>query len=137
MSLVAAIIAFILLAFIALAGPVSFHLTNVAPSVEICLSTDMRSESSWIHLGVRNFGLGPSGLIVTFAIKAIVPVLPLLIILLYFIFLMQYTYEGVGLDAAFWIRVVRIFSIPHAQFDKASPTPGKRVRNNCLEANIR
>src|SRR5882762_1437015 len=127
MSLVAAIIAFILLVFIALAGPVSFHLTNVAPSAEICLSADTRSKSSWICLGVCNIGLGPSGLVVTFAIKAIVPVLPLLIILLYFIFLTEYTYEGVGLDAAFWIRVVHIFCIPHVWFDKALPTPGKRV----------
>jgi hypothetical protein len=125
MSLVAAIIAFILLAFLALAGLVSFYLTNVAPSTGICLSADMRSESSWIRLGVCNIGLGPSGLIVAFAIKAIVPVLPLLIILLYFIFLTQYTYEGVGLDAAFRIRVIRIFSIPHVRFDKALPTPGK------------
>jgi hypothetical protein len=106
---------------------VSFHLTNVAPSAGIYLSADMRSESSWICLGVCNIGLGPCGLVATFAIKAIVPVLPLLIIPLYVIFLMQYTYKGVGLDVAFRIRVVRIFSIPHVWFDKASPTPGKRV----------
>src|ERR1700677_4239600 len=137
MSLVTAIIAFILVAFIALASPVSFHLTNVAPSTGICLSTDMRSKSSWICLGVRNIGLGPYGLIAAFAIKTIVPVLPLLIIPLYFIFLTQYTYKGVRLDVAFRIRVVRIFSIPHVQFDKASPTLGKRVRNNCFEANVR
>ena len=76
-------------------------------------------------------------LIAVFAIEAIVPVLPSLIISLYFIFLPQYTYEGVGLDAAFWIRVVRIFRIPHVWFDKASPTPGKRVQNYCLEVNVR
>src|SRR5882762_1239731 len=137
MSLTAAIIAFILLAFPALAGPVAFHLTNVAPSTGIGLSADTRSESSWIRLGVRNISLGPSSLVVALAIKAIGPVLPLLIILLYFIFLTQYAYEGVGLDAAFWIRVIHIFSVPHVQFNKASPTPGKRVLNNCLEANIR
>src|SRR6202453_2107234 len=137
MSLMAAIVAFILVAFIALASPVSFHLTNVAPSVGICLSADMRSESSWIRLGVRNISLRSYGLIAAFAIKTIVPVLPPLIISLYFIFLPQYTYKGVGLDVAFRIRVVRIFSIPHVRFDKASPTPGKRVRNNCFEVNIR
>src|SRR6266853_2017165 len=129
MSLAAAILAFILMAFIALASPVSFHLTNVAPSTGICLSANMRSKSSWICLGVRNIGLGPCGLIATFAIKTIVPVLPPLIIPLYFIFLTQYTYKGVGLDAAFRIRVIRIFSIPHIRFNKASPTPGKRVQD--------
>jgi hypothetical protein len=137
MSLTAAIIAFILLVFPALAGPVAFHLTNVASSMGICLSADTRSESSWIRLDVRNIGLGPSGLVVAFAIKAIGPVLPLLIILLYFIFLTQYSYEGVVLDAALQIRIIRVFSIPHVRFDEASPTPGKRVRNNCLEANVR
>src|ERR1700735_2940236 len=45
MSLTAAVIAFILVAFIALAGPVSFHLTNIAPSAGICLSTETRFES--------------------------------------------------------------------------------------------
>ena len=127
MSLTAAIIALILLAFPALAGPVAFRLTNIAPSTGIRLSANTRSESPWIRLGVRNIGLGSSALIVAFAIKAIDPVLPLLIILLYFIFLTQYTYEGVGLDAAFQIRIIRIFGIPHVQFDKASPTLGKRV----------
>src|SRR5882762_6322482 len=81
MSLAATIIAFILLAFPALARPVPFHLTNVAPSSGIYLSADTRSESSWIHLGVHNIGLGPSSMIVAFAVKAIGPVLPLLIIL--------------------------------------------------------
>src|ERR1700683_2890416 len=137
MSLATAIIAFILVVFIALASPVSFHLTNVAPSTGICLSADMRSESSWICLGVRNISLRSYVLIAVFAIKAIVPILPSLIISLYFIFLPQYTYEGVGLDAAFRIRVVRIFRIPHIRFDKATPTPGKRVQNNCLEVNVR
>src|ERR1700683_1456425 len=47
MSLVSAIIAFILVAFIAFSSPVSLHLTNVAPSAGVCLSTDARSESSW------------------------------------------------------------------------------------------
>src|SRR6267154_4718937 len=136
MSLTATIIAFILVAFIAFASPVSFHLTNVAPSTGICLSADTRSESSWICLGIHNIGLGPCGLIATFAIKTIVPVLPPLIIPLYFIFFTQYTYKGVGLDAAFRIRVIRIFSIPHVRFYKALPTPGKRVRDNCFEANI-
>src|SRR6202050_2965494 len=84
MSLVTAIVAFILVALIALASPVSFHLTNVAPSAGISLSADTRSESSWICLGVRNIGLGPYGLIAAFAIEAIVPVLPSLIIPLYF-----------------------------------------------------
>src|ERR1700683_4721768 len=98
MSLVAAIVAFILVAFIALASPVSFHRTNVAPSAGICLSSDNRSESSWMCLGVRNIGLGPCGLIAAFAIKTIVPVLPPLIIPLYFIFLTQYTYKAIGLD---------------------------------------
>src|ERR1700674_3478731 len=125
MSLMAAIIAIILLAFPAFAGPVAFHLTNVAPSAGICLSADTRSESSWIRLGVRNIGLGPFGMFIAFAIKAIGPILPLLIILLYFIFLAQYTNEGVGLDVAFRIRVIRIFGVPHIWFDKASPTPGK------------
>src|ERR1700677_4051789 len=125
MSLASAIIAFILVAFITFASPVSLHLTNVAPSVGVCLSTDARSESSWIRLGVRNISLGSYVLIADFAIKAIVPVLPSLIVSLYFIFLPQYTYEGVGLDAAFWIRVVRIFRIPHIRFDKAMPTLGK------------
>src|ERR1700683_4471352 len=46
MSLTSAIIAFILVAFIAFASPVSLHLTNVAPSAGICLSTDTRSERS-------------------------------------------------------------------------------------------
>src|ERR1700683_1737083 len=137
MSLASAIIAFILVVFIAFASPVSLHLTNVAPSTGVCLSADARSESSWIRLGVRNISLRSYVLIAVFAIKAIVPVLPSLIISLYFIFLPQYTYEGVGLDAAFWIRVVRIFCIPHIRFDKATPTLGKRVRNNCLEANVR
>src|ERR1700677_1334780 len=116
MSLATTSIAFILVVFIALASPVSFHLTNVAPSTGIYLSADTRSESSWICLGVRNIGLGPYGLIAAFAIKTIVPVLPPLIIPLYFIFLMQYTYKGVGLDAVFWIRVVCIFSIPHVSY---------------------
>src|ERR1700679_3280833 len=135
MSLASAIIAFILVVFIAFASPVSLHLTNVAPSAGVCLSA--RSESSWIRLGVRNISLRSYILIADFAIKAIVPVLPSLIVSLYFIFLPQYTYEGVGLDAAFRIRVIRIFRIPHIRFDKATPTPGKRVRNNCLEANVR
>src|SRR6202050_2588254 len=76
MSLVAAIVAFILVAFITLASPVSFHLTNVAPSAGICLSADTRSESSCICLGVRNISLRPYGLIAAFAIKTIVCVLP-------------------------------------------------------------
>src|ERR1700683_5595039 len=59
MSLAATIVAFILVVFIALASPVSFHLTNVTPSAGICLSADTRSESCWICLGVRNIGLGP------------------------------------------------------------------------------
>src|ERR1700676_3607174 len=125
MSLASAIIAFILVAFIAFASPVSLHLTNVPPSAGVCLSADARSESSWIRLGVRNISLRSYVLIADFAIKAIVPVLLSLIISLYFIFLLQYTYEGVGLDAAFWIRVVRIFRIPHIRFDKATPTLGK------------
>src|ERR1700683_5247952 len=53
MSLMAAIVAFILVAFIALASPMSLHLTNVAPSTGICLSADTRSESFWICLGIR------------------------------------------------------------------------------------
>src|SRR6202050_1119464 len=137
MSLASAIIAFILVVFIAFASPVSLHLTNVAPSAGICLSADTKSESSWIRLGICNISLRSYVLIAVFAIKAIVPILPSLIISLYFIFLPQYTYEGVGLDAAFWIRVVRIFCIPHIRFDKATPTLGKRVRNNCLEVNVR
>src|SRR6202453_2567610 len=52
-----AFIAFILVAFIAFASPVSLHLTNVAPSAGVCLSANARSESSWIHLGVRNISL--------------------------------------------------------------------------------
>src|ERR1700691_1448533 len=136
MSLAAAIVAFVLVAFIALASPVSFHLTNVAPSAGICLSTDTRFESSWICLGIRNISLRSYGLIAAFAIKTIVSVLPPLVISLYFVFLPQYTYKGVGLDAAFRIRVVRIFSIPHVRFDKASPTSGKRVRDYCFEANV-
>jgi hypothetical protein len=127
MSLTAAILAFILVVFIALASPVSFHLTNVAPSVGICLSADTRFESSWICLGIRKIGLRPYGLITALAIKSVVPVLPLLIISLYFVFLPQYTYKGVGLDAAFRIWIVRIFGIPHIRFDEALPTPGKRV----------
>src|SRR6202044_2857313 len=122
MSLTAAILAFILVVFIALASPVSFHLTNVAPSAGICLSADTRFESSWICLGVRKIGLRPYGLIAAFAIKSIVSVLLLLIISLYFVFFLQYTYKGIGLDAAFRIRVVCMFSIPHVRFDKASPT---------------
>src|SRR6202167_4553754 len=137
MSLAATIVAFILVVFIALASPVSFHLANVAPSAGICLSADTRTESSWICLGACNISLRPYGLVAAFAIKTIVPVLPPLIISLYFIFLPQYTYKGVGLDAAFRIRVIRIFSIPHVRFDKASPTPGKQVQNNCFEANVR
>src|ERR1700734_583293 len=137
MSLAAAIVAFILVAFIALASPVSFHLTNIAPSTGICLSADTRFESPWICLGVRKIGLRSYGLIAAFAIKSIVSVLLLLVISLYFVFLPQYTYKGVGLDAAFRIRVIRIFSIPHVRFDKASPTPGKQVQNNCFEANVR
>src|ERR1700683_5204655 len=125
MSLASAIIAFILVAFITFASPVSLHLTNVAPSAGVCLSADARSESSWICLGVRNISLRSYVLIADFAIKAIVPVLPSLIVSLYFIFLPQYTYEGVGLDAAFRIRVIRIFRIPHIRFNKATPTPGK------------
>src|SRR6202167_6685707 len=42
MSLAAAIIAFVLVAFIALASPVSFHLANIAPSAGICLSAKTR-----------------------------------------------------------------------------------------------
>ena len=129
-------IALILVVFIALASPVSFHLTNVAPSMGICLSTDTRSESSWICLGVYNIGLGPYGLIVAFTIKTIVPILPPLVIPLYFIFLMQYTYKGGGLDTVFWIWAVHIFSIPHIRFNKASPTLGKQVRDNCFEVNV-
>src|SRR6202050_3514919 len=127
MSLAAAIITFILVVFIAFASPVSLHLTNVAPSAGICLSADIRSESFWIRLGIRNISLRSCDLVAAFAIKTIVPVLPPLIISLYFIFLPQYTYKGVRLDAAFRIRVVRIFRIPHVQFDEAMPTPGKRV----------
>src|ERR1700734_2965633 len=127
MSLVAAIVAFILVVFIAFASPVSFHLTNIAPSVGICLSTDMRFESPWICLGVRKIGLRPYGLIAAFAIKSVVSILPLLVISLYFVFLPQYTYKGVGLDAVFQIWIVRIFGIPHIRFNKTSPTPGKRV----------
>src|SRR6202167_2771942 len=134
MSLAAAIVAFILVAFIALVSPVSFHLTNVAPSAGICLFADTRSEVSWICLGVHNISLRSYGLIAAFAIKTIVSVLPPLVISLYFVFLPQYTYKGVRLDAAFRIRVIRIFSIPHIQFDKALPTPGKRVRDYCFEA---
>src|ERR1700683_3391695 len=125
MSLASAIIAFILVAFIAFASPVSLHITNVAPSAGVCLSADARSESSWICLGVHNISLRSYVLIADFAIKAIVPVLLSFIVSLYFIFLLQYTYEGVGCDAAFRIRVVRIFRIPHIRFDKATPTPGK------------
>src|SRR6202046_4517144 len=44
-SLAATVIAFILVAFIALAGPVSFHLANIAPSAGICLSAETRFES--------------------------------------------------------------------------------------------
>src|ERR1700729_873608 len=137
MSLAATIVAFILVAFITLTSPVSLHLTNVAPSAGICLSADTRFESPRICLGIHKIGLRPYGLIAALAIKSIVSVLPLLIISLYFVFLLQYTYKGVGLDAAFRIRIVRIFGIPHIRFDKASPTPGKRVQNNCLEANVR
>src|SRR6202521_4687009 len=75
MSLASAIIAFIQVAFIAFASPVSLHLTNVAPSAGICLSPDTRSESSWIRLGVRNISLRSYVLIAVFAIEAIVPVL--------------------------------------------------------------
>src|ERR1700685_3246538 len=127
MSLAAAVIAFILVVFIALAGPVSFHLTNIAPSAGICLSAETRFESPWICLGVRKIGLRPYGLIAALAIKSIVSVLLLLVISLYFVFLLQYTYKGVGLNAAFQIRIIRIFGIPHIRFDKASPTLGKRV----------
>ena len=90
MSLAAAIVAFILVAFIALASPVPLHPANIAPSAGICLSADTRYEVSWICLDVRNINL-----IASFAIKAVIPVLPPLIIPLYFIFLTQYTYEGV------------------------------------------
>src|SRR6202167_2897189 len=127
MSLAAAIIAFVLVAFIALASPVSLHLTNVAPSVGICLSAETIFESPWICVGVCKIGLRPYGLITALAIKSIVSVLPLLVISLYFVFLPQYTYKGVGLDAAFRIWIVRIFGIPHIRFDEALPTPGKRV----------
>ena len=122
MSLAAAIIAFILSALIALAGPVSLHLANIAPSAGVHLSADTRSETPRVCLGVRNIGLRSGGLIAAFAINSIVS---LLIILLDFIFFAQYTYEGVGLDVAFWIRIVRIFGISHVRFDKASPTPRK------------
>src|SRR6202042_1723908 len=127
MSLTAAVIAFILVAFIALAGPVSFHLTNVTPSAGICLSAETRFESPWVCLGVRKIGLSPYGLITALAIKSVVPVLSFLVISLYFVFLPQYTYKCVRLDAAFRIWIVRIFGIPHIRFDEASPTPGKRV----------
>src|ERR1700728_783040 len=61
MSLMATVITFILVAFIALAGPVSFHLANIAPSTGICLSAETRFESPWICLGIRKIGLGPYG----------------------------------------------------------------------------
>src|ERR1700735_5315103 len=125
MSLAAAVIAFILVAFITLAGPVSFHLTNIAPSAGICLSAKTRFESPWICLGVRKIGLRSYDSIPPFAIKSVFSVLPLLVISLYFVFLPQYTYKGVGLDAAFRIWIVRIFGVPHIRFDKASPGPGK------------
>src|ERR1700735_18746 len=128
MSLAAAVIAFILVVFIALAGPVSFHLANVAPSMGICLSADTRFESPWICLGVRKIGLSPYGLIAALAIKSIVSVLPLLIISLYFVFLPQYTYKGVGLDAVFRIRIVRIFGIPHIRFDKLRQLRGSEFK---------
>src|ERR1700691_3792486 len=73
MSLVAAVIAFILVAFIALTSPVSLHLTNVAPSAGICLSVDTRFKSPWICLGIRKIGLRSYTLITAFAIKSIVP----------------------------------------------------------------
>src|ERR1700689_3296075 len=98
MSLVAAIVAFVLVVFIALASPVSFHLTNVAPSAGICLSADTRFESSWICLGVRNISLRPYGLVAAFAIKTIVSVLPPLVISLYFIFLPQRCRIGCGVS---------------------------------------
>src|ERR1700690_2071785 len=126
-SLVATVIAFILVAFIALAGPVSFHLANIAPSAGICLSTDTRFESPRVRLGIRKIGLSPYDFITALAIKSVVPVLSLLVISLYFVFLPQYTYKGVRLDAAFRIWIVRIFGIPHIRFDEASQTPGKRV----------
>src|SRR6204780_3317647 len=98
MSLVAAIVAFVLVVFIALASPVSFHLTNVAPSAGICLSADTRFESSWICLGIHNISLRPYGLVAAFAIKTIVSVLPPLIISLYFIFLPQRCRIGCGVS---------------------------------------
>ena len=112
MSLAAAIVAFVLVAFIALASPVSFHLTNVAPSAGICLSADTRFESSWICLGIHNISLRPYGLVAAFAVKTIVSVLPPLVISLYFIFLPQYTYKGVGLDAVFRIRSFAFLAFP-------------------------
>ena len=86
MSFATTIVTPVLVAFVALARPVSLHVANVTPSTRISLPADARSETSRVILVVHNVGLGSY----IFATGVAILVLPSVILLLYFIFLMQY-----------------------------------------------
>jgi len=110
-TLATTIVTPVLVAFVAnLLVQCPFMLQNVTPSTRISLPADARSETSRVILVVRNVGLGSYILNYCFATGVAILVLPSVILLLYFIFLMQYPMNVSGLNAVFWIWIIRIFS---------------------------